>query len=84
MDLEPAGKSDNITDTLDYRRAIETVKQLVKTSKFALVEKLANAIADAMLKFEQVQQVQVQLSKPAAPIPDFSGNITIDITRTRE
>ncbi len=84
MDLEPAGKSDNITDTLDYRRAIETVKQLVKTSKFALVEKLANAIADAMLKFEQVQQVQVQLTKPAAPIPDFSGKITIDITRTRE
>ncbi len=84
MDLEPAGKSDNITDTLDYRRAIEIVKQLVKTSKVALLEKVANAIADAMLKFDQVQQVQVQLTKPAAPIPDFSGKITIDITRTRE
>jgi 7,8-dihydroneopterin aldolase/epimerase/oxygenase len=30
-----------------------------------------------------VQQVRVQLSKPAAPIPDFGGRITIDITRTR-
>jgi 7,8-dihydroneopterin aldolase/epimerase/oxygenase len=83
LDLEPAGQSDNIIDTLDYRRAIETVKQLVKTTKFALVEKLASAIADAILKFDRVQQVQVRLSKLAAPIPDFGGKITIDITRSQ-
>ncbi|MBE9124824.1 dihydroneopterin aldolase [Coleofasciculus sp. LEGE 07081] len=83
LDLAPAGQSDDITDTLDYRQAIETVKQLVKTSKFALVEKLATAIANSILQFEQVQQVQVQLSKPAAPIPDFGGTITINITRSR-
>lgn len=82
LDLAAAGHSDNITDTLDYRRAIEIVKQLVKTSKFALVEKLATAIADALLEFEQVQQVQVRLSKPAAPIPDFGGKITIELTRS--
>lgn len=83
LDLTAAGKSDEITDTLDYRAAIGRVKQIVKTSKFALVEKLANAIADAILELDKVQQVQVQLSKPAAPIPDFGGTITIDITRSR-
>jgi dihydroneopterin aldolase len=82
LDLAAAGQSDDIIDTLDYRRAIETVKQLVKTGKFALVEKLANAIADAILKLDRVQQVQVRLTKLAAPIPDFGGKITIDITRT--
>jgi|SRR4028118_353485 dihydroneopterin aldolase len=81
LDLAPAGQSDDIADTIDYRRAIETVKQLVKTSKFALVEKLASAIADAILKLDRVQQVQVRLTKLAAPIPDFGGKITIDITR---
>ncbi len=84
LDLAQAGESDNIADTLDYRSAIETVKQLVKTSKFALVEKLASAIADAILELKLVQQVQVRLSKLAAPIPDFGGEITIDITRTHE
>jgi len=83
LDLASAGESDDIADTLDYRNAIEKVKQLVKTSKFALVEKLASAIAATLLQLEQVQQVRVQLSKPAAPIPDFGGKITIDITRTR-
>jgi dihydroneopterin aldolase len=84
LNLAPSGESDDIADTLDYRSAIETVQQLVKTSKFALVEKLANAIADAILELAQVQQVQVRLSKLAAPIPDFGGKITIDITRTHQ
>jgi 7,8-dihydroneopterin aldolase/epimerase/oxygenase len=84
LDLVPAGQSDDIADTLDYRHAIETVKQLVKTSKFALVEKLASAIADAILKLDRVQQVQVRLTKLAAPIPDFGGKITIDITKNHQ
>ena len=82
LNLSTAGKSDAIEDTLDYRSIISTVQQLVKTSKFALVEKLATAIADAILQSKQVAQVQVRLSKSAAPIPDFGGKITIDITRT--
>ncbi len=82
MDLIAAGGSDDISDTLDYRRAIATVKDLVKTSKFALVEKLASTIADAILKLDRVQQVRVRLIKCAAPIPDFDGKIVIDITRT--
>ncbi|MFB8790818.1 MAG: dihydroneopterin aldolase [Potamolinea sp.] len=83
LDLAGAGESDEIADTLDYRGVIETVKQIMKTSKFALIEKLATAIANTMLELERVQQVQVRLIKPAAPIPDFGGRITVEITRTR-
>ncbi|GFE67985.1 dihydroneopterin aldolase [Chroococcus sp. FPU101] len=81
VELSKAGMSDRIDDTVDYREAINIVQRLIKTSKFALVEKLATAIADEILLIDQVQQVQVQLSKPAAPIPDFGGTITISITR---
>lgn len=83
VDLSKAGQSDRIEDTCDYRGAISTVKNLIKEQKFALVEKLAAAIADEILKLEKVEQVRVQLSKPAAPIPDFEGRITIDITRSQ-
>lgn len=81
LDLAPAGSSDSIEDTLDYRQAISLVQHIIKTAKFALVEKLAEVIAEDLLKLEKVRQVRVQLSKPAAPIPDFGGRITIDITR---
>lgn len=84
LDLTQAGKSDAITDTLDYRITIERVKNLVKTSKFALVERLAEAIASSILESVKVSQVRVRLTKPAAPIPDFGGKITIDITRVKQ
>ena len=81
LDLSVAGKSDAIEDTIDYRSIISNVQQLVKTSKFALVEKLATAIAESILTVKDIEQVKVRLSKPAAPIPDFSGRISIEITR---
>ncbi|MCC5898615.1 MAG: dihydroneopterin aldolase [Phormidium sp. BM_Day4_Bin.17] len=81
LDLQEASQSDAIEDTLDYRQAIAQVKEIIKQEKFALVERLAGAIADSMLNLEQVQHVRVRLSKPAAPIPDFGGRITIEITR---
>jgi len=81
LDLKPSAISDNIEDTADYRQAITVVKHILKTAKFALVEKLAEVIADDILKLEPVHQVRVRLSKLAPPIPDFEGKITIDITR---
>ena len=82
LDLAPAGDSDEIADTVDYRQAIAIVKRIVTSQKFALVERSAKAIAEEILTLDLVQQVRVQLTKPAAPIPDFGGRITIDITRS--
>ena len=83
IDLTQAGKTDQIEHTLDYRQAIAIVKNLIQSNRFALVEKLAAAIADEILQLDRVQQVRVQLTKPAAPIPDFGGKITIDIARSQ-
>lgn len=83
VDLSVAGKSDRIEDTLDYRNTIETVKKLLKTSKFCLVERLADEIASRILETDKVQQVRVRLKKPSPPIPDFDGMVAIEITRTK-
>lgn len=90
LDLSIAGKSDRLEDTLDYRTIISTVQHLVKTSKFALLERMADEIAHAILypaspaTLPILQQVQVCLTKPAAPIPDFGGKIRVEIRRSRE
>jgi 7,8-dihydroneopterin aldolase/epimerase/oxygenase len=83
VDLAAAGKSDRIEDTLDYRSVIAAVKAIISTAKFDLVEKLADTIITKVLEFEQVQQVELKLHKPAAPIPDFGGKITIELMRKR-
>jgi 7,8-dihydroneopterin aldolase/epimerase/oxygenase len=83
LDLAPAGQSDQIEDTLDYRSIIAEVKELVSTKKFALVEKLAETLVQAVLRYQQVQQVELKLHKIAAPIPDFGGKITIELQRSK-
>jgi dihydroneopterin aldolase len=83
LDLQVSAKSDDINDTVDYRHAIDMVKHIIKTAKFALVEKLAEVIAEDVLKLKSISQVRVKLSKPSPPIPDFGGRITIDITRSK-
>ena len=84
IDLSPSGSSDDLNQTLNYCEAIEKVKNLVEGQKFALLEKLASAIAKDILSLELVQKVRVELTKLAAPIPNFGGGITIDITRAKQ
>ncbi|PAX51507.1 dihydroneopterin aldolase [Brunnivagina elsteri] len=84
LDVSTAAKTDGIEDTLDYRSIISLVKHLLITSKFALIEKLIVTIADSILaECDRLTQVQVILTKPAAPIPDFGGKISLEIIRTR-
>jgi 7,8-dihydroneopterin aldolase/epimerase/oxygenase len=83
VDLAPSGQSDAIEDTLDYRSVIAAVKEIISTAKFALIEKLAEKILTTVLDFDKVQQVELKLHKPAAPIPDFGGKITIELTRQK-
>ena len=84
LDLALAGKSDAIEDTIVFRNIINRVQHLVKTSKFALVERLAGAIAESILTNDGIQQVKVRLSKLAAPIPLFEGKITIELIRSQK
>jgi 7,8-dihydroneopterin aldolase/epimerase/oxygenase len=81
LDLTAAGRSDRIEETLDYRSVILAVKDIIANSKFALVEKLADKIVTTVLAFDLVQQVELKLHKPGAPIPDFGGKITLELTR---
>ncbi len=84
LDLSTPAQSDAIEDTIDYRSVISLVQNLVKNSKFALIERLAGTVADSILHCDDlVKQVEVNLSKPAAPIPDFGGKITINLIRTK-
>jgi dihydroneopterin aldolase len=89
LDLSTPGKSDRLEDTLDYCTVISRVQHLMKTSKFALLERMADAIAHTILDADPplhsppLQQIRVCLTKLAAPIPDFGGKITVEITRSR-
>lgn len=82
IDFEAATKSDRIADTYDYRTAINTIETLIQTAKFALIERLAGAIADELLTNSQVQKLQLVVRKHP-PIRNFQGSVAVEIERNR-
>ncbi|MDX2215441.1 MAG: dihydroneopterin aldolase [Oculatellaceae cyanobacterium bins.114] len=82
-DLSKAGRSDRIEDTYDYRKGVKATQELIRTSKFLLIERLVEAIAEIFLADAEVEQVQVRLTKVAPAIPDFIGQVSVEILRTR-
>ncbi len=77
-----AGISDRLDDAYDYRWAISAAQHTVRNTRFRLIETLAQAIATRLLSKGALQQVRVRVTKPAAPIPDFGGQVAVTIFRT--
>jgi 7,8-dihydroneopterin aldolase/epimerase/oxygenase len=82
LDLSLSGQSDVLADTLHYGPLIAQVQEIIRRSHYALVERLAAVIADAVLEYPIVEQVQVCLIKNP-PIPDFGGQIQVEILRSK-
>jgi len=81
-DLRKAGRSDNLNDTVDYMAIKEKILRMLESSRFKLIESLAERIADIVLEDEKVQQVRVTVDKPGAL--RFANSSAVEITRTRE
>jgi dihydroneopterin aldolase len=78
VDFLEAAKTDDINQTIDYRSCINTIENLIKTSKFALIERLAGAIVAELLQNKKITKVIVKVIKHP-PIPDFQGAVAVEI-----
>ncbi len=81
-DTRRAGETDRIEDTLNYRTLTKRIIHLVETSRFYLVEKLAEEIARVCVLEFDVPRVEVRVEKPAAL--RFARSVGVHIQRSRE
>ena len=65
-DIRRAAASDDIEDTLNYKKVAKRVQQFVGESAFQLVETMAEQIAGIVLAEFDVPWVQVRVDKPGA------------------
>ncbi|MDA0994387.1 MAG: dihydroneopterin aldolase [Proteobacteria bacterium] len=65
-DVRRAAVSDDIEDTLNYKKVAKRVQQFVADSEFQLVETMAEKIAQTILEEFPVPWVQIRVSKPGA------------------
>jgi dihydroneopterin aldolase len=82
-DLRTAGRSDQLTDTVDYVRAYETVRHVVETRQHNLLETVAEEIATALLDDARIGSVRVRVAKQP-PIAGVFHRFAVIIERDRE
>lgn len=63
-----AGQSDRLEDTIDYRHIATLVKAISDARQFTLMEALARAVAEELLRQSAVRRVYVRVRKVGAPL----------------
>lgn len=71
LDLRPAGLSDDLKKTVDYREVHRIAKQVVEGEPAGLTETIAERIANATLEeHPSVEAVRVKVKKPNVRLGD--------------
>jgi 7,8-dihydroneopterin aldolase/epimerase/oxygenase len=81
LDTAPAAASDELADTLDYGSVATAVLAVVEGEPVALIETLAQRIADRCLEDDRVRRVRVRVHKPDAPVAAVFDDISVTIVR---
>jgi dihydroneopterin aldolase len=82
LDTAPAAASDDLTKTVHYGVVAEEVVDVVRGEPVDLIETLAQRIADQVLKHDLVEEVEVTVHKPDAPIPLAFSDVAVTVRRT--
>jgi len=81
-DIREAGKSDDLSESVNYRTISKKVQSHAETAERLTVEALATDIARICLEEPGVQKVRVRIEKPGAV--RFTRSVGVEIERTRE
>ncbi|MFN2484132.1 MAG: dihydroneopterin aldolase [Candidatus Limnocylindria bacterium] len=81
VDAAAVAARDEVSAAVDYREVFEAVRGLVEDASHRLIETLAESIAGELLRRFPVEEVEVRVRKPDAPLPGPFDHVEIAIRR---
>ena len=83
LELEAAGRSDHVEDTIDYVRLCAAVRELAASREYCLLESFANAVAQAALKQAAAREVRVYVEKIPLPLQGILKSVGVEVVRRK-
>ena len=84
VDLETAGASDDLADTVHYGAVCDAVVEAVGGGHVALLERLAELVAEAVLGVDRrIVAVDLAVRKLRPPVPHELATSGVHVVRTR-
>lgn len=85
LSLSKSGKSDELSDTVDYSKILFDVEKIVAGKSRKLIETVAEEIAEKILTdYEKISSLKVTLHKPFANLPIKYDDVAVEIFRERK
>lgn len=84
MNLEPAGRQDDLSLTVNYAEAFELIRRVAEGEPYLLIEALAERITQTIFtSYPLVQSVTVKVHKPQPPFAGDYAGVSVEVTRRR-
>jgi dihydroneopterin aldolase len=83
LDLRAAGASDDLADTADYGRLIDTLAEALTADRFQLLERMAGRVAELVFASTAVDEVTVTVRKLRPPVAAHVDTTGVSIHRRR-
>lgn len=85
VDLQKAGQTDEMNDSIHYGHAYELIQRIVEGERKNLIEAVAEAISSTLLaSFSLLEACTVKVTKPDPPIPGHYDSVAVEIYRERQ
>ncbi|MER1987686.1 MAG: dihydroneopterin aldolase [Solibacillus sp.] len=83
VDIEQAGKTDALEDTVSYVGVYDICKDVIEGAPFKLIEAVAETVATRIREQYkgQVFGCRVEIIKPDPPIPGHYKEVAVEIVR---
>jgi len=84
LDLRNAGKTDDLSKTIDYDEICQVIRTFALKNAFNLIETVAERLAEKLLiENLALQRIWIKVKKPEAPIPVKFDTVSVEIERSR-
>jgi dihydroneopterin aldolase len=75
------GSSDRLEDAVDYREVARAVQEVSDARAYDLLEALATAVADELLRRFGAERALVRVAKPAVKPGGLDGTAAVSVSR---
>ena len=82
LDFNTEQPVEKLSQTIDYTEIYKIIQQHMR-EPVALLEKLAGKMADTIYEYDnRIHTIYIRIKKLQPPIANFSGNVSVVITKT--
>lgn len=83
LDLTTSGRSDKVSETLDYRKIHRCVIDIGRASSHRLLESYALAVLDALFERTSAQAITVKVRKETPVLDGIVDSVGVELSRRR-